>query len=180
MLAPHVVTLLGPGELDRPRNALSMVHRFHTRFGSLRFVLEPAPESTPGVSSSSGSSGGDAGGGFGSAMGAGSSCGTSDLAARDDDTHAYVAVALDPVISDFMPRERILLNGRHQTVEAPSPLLLQIHCATARILHASAAGEYIEQLLQERDYGMVRADGSTSLSALIAIRLSCKAALVRS
>ncbi len=178
MLAPHAVTLLGPGELDRPRNALSMVPRFHSRFGALRFVFEPASELMPGASGS-GSGSSCVGVAAGSAVSSGGT-GVSDVGASDRDDHAYFVVALDPAIAAFMPTSRILLNGHHQTVEAPSLLLLQIHRATAKILRASAAGEYIERLLRERDYGMVKADGSTSLGALVAMGLSCKQALVRS
>jgi hypothetical protein len=162
MIAPHAVTMLGPGELDRPRNALSMVPRFHTHFGELNIVFEPASA----LFSSGGSS----------------SSGTS-VAGDDIDGGCeleYTVIALDPDLEPFLSTERIALNARHQTVETPSPLLLQIHRAAAKILHASAAGEYIERLLRDRNKGSAKADGSTNLGALVAMGLSCKHALVRS
>lgn len=56
-------------------------------------------------------------------------------------------------------------DGRY---ELPSPQLLQVHAAIARILHASGQAEEIDQVLRDQDATRVLAkDGSTDLSALL-------------
>lgn len=60
------------------------------------------------------------------------------------------------------------------TVDPPSPRPLAIHRTIARILHLSAAGEYIDKVLRDmREAGEqgVQADGSTDLGRLVHLGL---------
>ncbi|KAL5052003.1 hypothetical protein BDW71DRAFT_169928 [Aspergillus fruticulosus] len=61
-----------------------------------------------------------------------------------------------------------------RSVEPPSPQLLAIHSAIGRILHLSAAGEYIDGFLrdlEEMEGGEVVEDGSTRLDDYVWFRL---------
>jgi len=63
-----------------------------------------------------------------------------------------------------------LTNTR--TIDPPSPQLLAVHRAIAHILHLSAAGEYIDRLLQDRDKKGTLTDGSTDVGRLVKLSLS--------
>jgi hypothetical protein len=41
MFAPQLANLFKPGDLDRPRNGITMTAEMHALFGQLRFYLEP-------------------------------------------------------------------------------------------------------------------------------------------
>lgn len=55
----------------------------------------------------------------------------------------------------------------------PSPGLLAIHAACARIARASGAGEAVTALLDRFDEGQPDHEGVTPLDALVAQRPSC-------
>ena len=57
-----------------------------------------------------------------------------------------------------------------QTSTLPAPRLLRIHRAVAGILHLSAAGEYIDNIVRESEESTARADGTTDLGAIIAMK----------
>ncbi|KAK3364397.1 hypothetical protein B0T25DRAFT_62776 [Lasiosphaeria hispida] len=52
--------------------------------------------------------------------------------------------------------------------QEPSPL----HCAIAHILYLSAAGAYIDRILQDVEEHGIQADGSTELGLLVALGLN--------
>lgn len=68
------------------------------------------------------------------------------------------------------PVTRTLFLTDSRTIDPPSPRLLAIHRAVARILHLSAAGGYIDDILRDmedaREQG-AQADGSTDLGRLV-------------
>lgn len=68
-----------------------------------------------------------------------------------------------------MTRELFLSDGK--TIDPPSPRLLALHRAIAKILSLSGAGEYIDKLFQDLEETGVREDGSTDLGRLITYRL---------
>jgi len=68
------------------------------------------------------------------------------------------------------PVTRTLLDT-DKTIDLPSPRLLAIHRAIALILHLSGAGEYIDHILKDMDYTMVKSDGTTELGHLVSLRL---------
>jgi HNH endonuclease len=68
------------------------------------------------------------------------------------------------------PVTRTLLDT-DKTIDLPSPRLLAIHRAVALILHLSGAGEYIDHILKDMDYTMVKSDGTTELGHLVSLRL---------
>jgi hypothetical protein len=139
MFAPEIAHMLTPAELDRPRNALTMVPRHRENFGELLFYFEPVAGAE----------------------------------------HTYTVASDYPDVSLFLPTQPIALRV-HETIEMPSPDLLAIHRALAKILHASGAAEYIACILHDRDEGFVSADGSTQLGALVAVGLSVQNGRVRS
>ncbi|KAK0749172.1 hypothetical protein B0T18DRAFT_321154 [Schizothecium vesticola] len=70
-----------------------------------------------------------------------------------------------------LPITRTLYLSENRTIETPSPRLLAVHRAIALILHLSAAGSYIDQILRDvEEYG-IRADGSTELGRLVTLGL---------
>lgn len=70
-----------------------------------------------------------------------------------------------------LPVTRTLYVTENRTIDPPSPRLLAIHCAIAHVLHFSAAGEYIDQLLRDMEDAAVRADGSIELGRLVQLGL---------
>jgi hypothetical protein len=88
--------------------------------------------------------------------------------------HTYKII---PTRSHNIFREAILpvtrtfhLTDNHN-IDLPSPRLLAIHRAIALILHLSAAGGYIDDILRDLDELDVKSDGSTKLGRLIELRL---------
>ena len=75
-------------------------------------------------------------------------------------------------LRDFtFPITRTLYLTENHTIDPPSPRLLAIHRAIALILHLSAAGGYIDDVLRDLDELEVKNDGSTELGCLIGLRL---------
>lgn len=73
-----------------------------------------------------------------------------------------------------LPVIRTLYLTPDQSIDPPSPQLLKIHAAIGRILHLSAAGDYIDDLLrdiEEMEAGKVMTNGSTRLDDYIRFRL---------
>jgi len=85
------------------------------------------------------------------------------------DATYYVGTFLHPVVARPLPHERTLFT--HPTIDPPSERLLAIHYAIAHILHLSAAGEYIDNVLRDMEEGIVRADGSTQLGLMVQLSL---------
>lgn len=73
-----------------------------------------------------------------------------------------------------LPVTRTLYLTPDRSIDPPSPQLLKIHAAIGRILHLSAAGDYIDDLLrdiEEMGAGKVMTNGSTRLDDYIRFRL---------
>ncbi|OAA50504.1 hypothetical protein NOR_00954 [Metarhizium rileyi] len=75
-------------------------------------------------------------------------------------------------LNNLLPQTRTLFVTEQRTIDPPSPRLLAIHRAIAHILHLSAAGLYIERILQDAEEQNVQVDGSTALDKLVQLRLS--------
>ncbi|KAL4931877.1 HNH endonuclease signature motif containing protein [Aspergillus undulatus] len=95
----------------------------------------------------------------------------------DSQPHTYRINYID---SDRMGRvEKLpvtvsLFITPNRDVEPPSPELLRIHGAIGRILHLSAAGEYIDEFirdLEEMESGEVMQNGTTRLDDYVRFRL---------
>ncbi|KAJ2989592.1 hypothetical protein NUW58_g3390 [Xylaria curta] len=71
-----------------------------------------------------------------------------------------------------LPVTRELYLTPERTIEPPSRRLLAIHCAIARILHLSGAGEYIDKIYCDMEDHGVRADGSTPLGRFVSLAIS--------
>lgn len=83
-----------------------------------------------------------------------------------DRPHTYDIAAFYPFIfQSTMPVRRALPVT--QGLEPPSPRLLALHRAIARILHLSGAGAYIARILNEFEESIVMCDGSTPLAELV-------------
>ena len=83
-------------------------------------------------------------------------------------TNSYLPAA----IHNFLPVTRELFLTEDRTTEPPSPRLLAIHRAIARILHLSAAGRFIDRILNDLDQQAVRTDGSTHLGQLVDLKVN--------
>ncbi|EDN11387.1 predicted protein [Histoplasma mississippiense (nom. inval.)] len=70
-----------------------------------------------------------------------------------------------------LPVTRTLLLSPNHTIDPPSPELLALHRPIAIILHLSAAGQYIEKIIDERDQLWARNDGSTELGHIVSLGL---------
>ncbi|KAK9480788.1 hypothetical protein V1514DRAFT_115619 [Lipomyces japonicus] len=57
-------------------------------------------------------------------------------------------------------------------IELPSPELLNIHRAIARIFHLSAAGEYIDKFLEDMDKNKVAENGTSPLDEYVRFKMS--------
>lgn len=71
----------------------------------------------------------------------------------------------------IFPVDRTLFLTDTRTIDPPSPRLLAIHSAIAHILHMSAAGRYIDSVLEDLDQGEISVDGSTPLGHFTALRI---------
>ncbi|KAK7415185.1 hypothetical protein QQZ08_012413 [Neonectria magnoliae] len=91
----------------------------------------------------------------------------------DQEPHTY---RINTFIQDIMeyefPITRTLYLTESRTIDPPSPRLLSIHNAIAHILHLSAAGEYIDRILQDLEEHGVREHGSTELDRFVKLRLN--------
>lgn len=91
-----------------------------------------------------------------------------------DDDHTYRIESFIPrhILRDPpLPITRTLYLAEGRTIDPPSRRLLALHCAIARILHLSAAGGYIDEILRDAEEHGIRADGSTELGRLVNLRL---------
>lgn len=71
----------------------------------------------------------------------------------------------------FLPESGIVTMTAHDgRFPLPSPILLQVHCAVANILHATGRGEKIDRVLCDYDAtGGLASDGSTNVSQLLSV-----------
>ena len=89
-----------------------------------------------------------------------------------DQEHTYrIQSFLHPMVIRDLPVVRTLYLTENRTIEPPSLRLLALHCAIAHILHLSAAADYITKILKDMEWKDTRADGSTELGRIIALRL---------
>ena len=80
----------------------------------------------------------------------------------------FLPAAMHP----FLPITRQLLLTEDRTIEPPSPRLLAVHAAIANILHLSAAGRYIDRILDDFDGDTAQDDGSTHLGQLVHLKMA--------
>lgn len=71
----------------------------------------------------------------------------------------------------LLPVTRSLFVTKERTIDPPSPRFLAVHRAIAHILHLSAAGRYIDKILEDREEQSIRVDGSTPLGQLVQLRM---------
>jgi hypothetical protein len=71
----------------------------------------------------------------------------------------------------IFPLFRTLYLTTTRTIDPPSPRLLAVHRAITHILHLSAAGGYINRILDDLDKKDTKTDGSTELGRLVELRL---------
>lgn len=74
-----------------------------------------------------------------------------------------------------LPVTRTLYLTPDRNIEPPSPQLLALHRAIGRILHLSAAGEYIDHLrrdMEDMQGGVICTDGSTRIDDYVHYRLA--------
>lgn len=91
----------------------------------------------------------------------------------DQQPHTYLIDTLLPSgFVDGIPVTRTLHLTEERTIDPPSPRLLAIHSAIAHILHLSAAGDYIDDILRDAEEPGAREDGSTELEHLLRLGLS--------
>ena len=70
-----------------------------------------------------------------------------------------------------LPITRTLFVSDGCTIDPPSPRLLAVHRAIAHILHLSAAGEYIDKILNDGEEIATPADGSLEMGHLVKLSL---------
>ncbi|EQL29810.1 hypothetical protein BDFG_07621 [Blastomyces dermatitidis ATCC 26199] len=89
-----------------------------------------------------------------------------------DQEHTYrIDTFLPPGILPDIPVTRILYLINDRSIEPPSPRLLALHHAIARILHLSGAGEYIDNILRDMEETGIQEDGSTELGRMVNLTL---------
>jgi hypothetical protein len=79
--------------------------------------------------------------------------------------------ALSLVRHPILPVTRTFLLTPDHTVDPPSPRLLAIHRAIARILNLSGAGGYIDRILRDLEEVEIKEDGSTELAPVLSLKL---------
>ncbi|GIJ88790.1 hypothetical protein Asppvi_007717 [Aspergillus pseudoviridinutans] len=88
-----------------------------------------------------------------------------------DQYHITAFRRFAPVYRGFLPQSRIVTMRAHDgRIPLPSPILLQVHCAIAHILHTTGEGEKIEKFLDDSDaIGGLAASGSTDVAELFSV-----------
>ncbi|KAL2179716.1 uncharacterized protein P884DRAFT_267403 [Thermothelomyces heterothallicus CBS 202.75] len=94
----------------------------------------------------------------------------------DAEPHTYriESFVRPALVRGLLPVTRTLFLTDSRTIDPPSARLLAIHRAIARILHLSAAGAYIDNILrdvEDAETHGVQADGSTDLGLLVHLGL---------
>jgi hypothetical protein len=129
-------------EIDRPQNAITLTATIHQQFGNFQIYFEQQT-AAPGQ--------------------------------QKPQPHTYhIGSFLPPQIfrRNPLPPTRTLYLSKNRAIEPPSPRLLAVHCAIAHILHLSAAGPYIDRILQDAEEHCIRADGSTEIGRLVSLGLN--------
>ncbi|KAK1754159.1 hypothetical protein QBC47DRAFT_385899 [Echria macrotheca] len=87
--------------------------------------------------------------------------------------HTYQIRSFLPsgIIRGLLPVTRTFFLTESRSIDPPLPRLLALHRAIAHILHLSAAGAYIDKILDDMEKKAVRADGSTELSHVVSLKL---------
>ncbi|EXL90098.1 hypothetical protein NOF04DRAFT_3415 [Fusarium oxysporum II5] len=89
-----------------------------------------------------------------------------------DTPHTYrIGTFLPPGLAEDVPVTRTLFLTEDKSIDPPSSRFLAVHRAIAHILHLSAAGDYIDDILSDVEEFGIRSDGSTDLSRLLKLRL---------
>jgi hypothetical protein len=71
----------------------------------------------------------------------------------------------------ILPVTHTFLLTPDHTIDPPSPRLLAIHRAIARILNLSGAGVYIDRILRDLEEVEIKEDGSTELAPVLSLKL---------
>lgn len=86
----------------------------------------------------------------------------------------YFILTFEPgVIQAYLPRPdvygiRKITFQQHSDAALPSPEVLGVHCALAKILHASGMSERIDKIIQEREeLKCLVNDGSSDAKTLL-------------
>ena len=87
--------------------------------------------------------------------------------------HTYRIDSLLPTLLRQPPEPvtRTLFLSEDHTIDPPLPRLLALHAAVAKVLHMSGAGWHCDNILRDTEELAVKADGSTNLGELAALRL---------
>jgi hypothetical protein len=87
--------------------------------------------------------------------------------------HTYQIRSFLPsgIIRGLLPVTRTFFLTESPSIDPPLPRLLALHRAVAHILHFSAAGAYIDKILDDMERKAARADGSTELSHVVSLKL---------
>ncbi|OAA65875.1 hypothetical protein SPI_02662 [Niveomyces insectorum RCEF 264] len=64
-----------------------------------------------------------------------------------------------------------LTVSKNRTIDPPLPRLLAIHAAVAKVMHMSGAASHSDDILRDAEELLVKADVSTNLGTLAALRL---------
>jgi len=94
-----------------------------------------------------------------------------DATTKPHSYHIDSVHALSLVRHPILPVTRTLLLTSDHTIDPPSPRLLTIHRAIARILNLSGAGDYINRILRDLDEVEIKGDGSTKLAPILSLKL---------
>ena len=92
-----------------------------------------------------------------------------------DEKHSYVIRAwgeIGSLVEPPLPIRRELRLDPDRAIDPPAPRLLAIHRAVGQILHLSAAGDYIDDILRAlEETWAIAEDGSSDLGSYLNARL---------
>lgn len=92
-----------------------------------------------------------------------------------DEKHFYQICAWgenDPIVDPPLPAWRKLRLDPDRTIDPPSPRLLEIHRAVGQILHLSAAGDHISDIISDlEDIRVIAEDGSSPLANYVSAQI---------
>ncbi|EEH10600.1 conserved hypothetical protein [Histoplasma capsulatum G186AR] len=134
---------LGPGEVNDPKNLMTLWDSAHSAFAAFSLAFEPTGEPNQ----------------YRMLM----------LGER----HTVLLLHL-PAPQGGPNGPRLVTFDRHggTTIDLPSPALLQMHAALAKVLHASGMAKYMEDLVRDGDeIGCLAPSGRSNLSDLLLLKM---------
>ena len=94
-----------------------------------------------------------------------------DAIPNQPNTYKIDSISQNLIKDPLLPVTRTLRHPPNCRFDPPSPRLLAVHHAIARILHLTGAGDYIDRVLRDLESPDIAKDGSTEIEAYVGLKI---------